>query len=89
MDSEFERATYDLLEARSILELSKRQILKTEAILELLRSQYSNDQLELEVLLREELKLLNFKKNQVRAETKEHSAIARIAYLKSDSNEVD
>lgn len=89
LESELEQAMFNKIEARSNHELLDRQIAKTETIIELLMSQYSNDVLAFEVLLREQQKLLNYKKKQVQALVKEYTSLAHIAYLKTDSNEIN
>ncbi|MEZ4722195.1 MAG: TolC family protein [Flavobacteriales bacterium] len=87
LESELEKANYNRLEAQSNYDLLSRQIAKTETIIKLLLSQYSNDALDFEVLLREQQKLLNYRKNQLRELVKEHVSLAHIAYLKTESNE--
>lgn len=87
LESKLEQAMFDRFEAYSNYLLLGRQIAKTEIIIELLLSQYSNDALDFEVLLREQQKLLHYKKNQVRALVKEYISLAHIAYLKTETNE--
>jgi len=87
LESALEQASYDRLEARSNYELLDRQIATTKTIIELLLDQYSNDVTDFEVLLREQQKLLNYQKGQVHALVTEHTALARIAYLNTETNE--
>jgi cobalt-zinc-cadmium efflux system outer membrane protein len=87
LESKLEQAMFSRFEAYSNYELLGRQIAKTEIIIELLLTQYSSDELDFEVLLREQQKLLHYKKNQVQALVKEYISLAHIAYLKTETNE--
>lgn len=87
LESELEKANYSRLEANSTYALLSRQIAKTKTVIDLLLSQYSNDELDFEVLLRDQQKLLNYRKSQVRALVNEYTALAHIIYLKTESNE--
>ena len=81
LENQWAKASYDQVSAKTEQKLLKRQISKTETIIELLMSQYGNDNLAFEELLREQQKLLNFKKKQVKAEAGFQTAQAQLGYL--------
>ncbi len=85
LENQWAKVRYDQISAKTDHDLLQRQINKTETIIELLLSQYGNDNLGFEELLREQQKLLSFKKKQVKVKADYLIAVAGLEYLQHNA----
>jgi outer membrane protein, heavy metal efflux system len=86
LESMWAAANYRRLEAKTELELLDRQIQKSETIVQLLLNEYASDSVPFEELLREQIKLVDYRFQEAKTWAKLQTSQAEIEYLNTSAS---
>jgi cobalt-zinc-cadmium efflux system outer membrane protein len=86
LENMFENLKYDIQKENNWIDLYRKQAEKTEQIQRLLLSEFSNSGKDLVELLRVQMQLLSFQKNEVKAKTRLLTALANLDYVLAAGN---